>query len=62
MKENKLIGGIIIVDSYAFPIKNEGLKIGRLLSNDVVIENVAISREHAMISYENNHYVIFDNR
>jgi hypothetical protein len=43
-----------------FPLKAEEVRIGRLLENDVVIENPHVSRRHALIRLEGDRYVIYD--
>ncbi|GAA3614872.1 FHA domain-containing protein [Flavivirga amylovorans] len=40
--------------------KNKVLSIGRLVSNDIVIDDPTVSRQHAKLSYENNQYFIED--
>jgi pSer/pThr/pTyr-binding forkhead associated (FHA) protein len=47
-----------IVQKYFF--FQEPLKIGRSTDNEIVIENLAISRNHATIHFEDGHYYLAD--
>ncbi|MCH7706061.1 MAG: FHA domain-containing protein [Chloroflexi bacterium] len=44
----------------SIPLSTEATKIGRGSENDVVVDDPAVSREHATISFENGHYVVED--
>lgn len=47
-----------IVQKYFFT--HETMNIGRSTDNEIVIENLAVSRNHATISYENGSYMLED--
>ncbi len=44
----------------SIPLSTEATRIGRGSENDVVVDDPAVSREHATISFENGHYVVQD--
>ena len=44
----------------SIPLSNEATSIGRGPDNDVVVDDPAVSRQHATISYENGQYVVVD--
>lgn len=50
----------LIISEHVYPIDKEVVKIGRLLDNDVVVQNNLVSRNHAEIRYENEKFVLYD--
>jgi pSer/pThr/pTyr-binding forkhead associated (FHA) protein len=50
----------LIVNSQVFPLTKEVTTIGRKLDNDLVIQDILVSRKHAEIRYEDDQYFIFD--
>ena len=42
------------------PLQKASLSIGRLLGNDIVIDNLAVSGYHARLSLDQDHYVLED--
>ncbi len=44
----------------SIPLSTEATRIGRDSENDVVVDDPAVSREHATISFENGRYVVED--
>lgn len=43
-----------------YPVTGDELSIGRLPQNDIVIDNLSVSRRHAVIAMANNGYTIAD--
>lgn len=50
----------LIVNSQVFPLTKEITTIGRKLDNDLVIQDILVSRKHAEIRFENGKYAIYD--
>ncbi|MBW8011100.1 MAG: FHA domain-containing protein [Chloroflexi bacterium] len=50
----------LIIANQIFPIVNQTTHIGRLLVNDIVVQDLKISRQHACIRFENGKFVIYD--
>lgn len=50
----------IVINSQAIPINRRETKLGRKLDNDLVIQDVLVSREHAKICFEDGQFVIYD--
>ena len=50
----------LIINAQIFPITKPLVKIGRKLENDLVIQDVLVSREHAEILYRDNQYFLRD--
>ena len=50
----------LIISSQVFPIKFPITKIGRKLDNDLVIQDILVSRYHAEIRYEGKQFYIID--
>jgi pSer/pThr/pTyr-binding forkhead associated (FHA) protein len=51
----------LIITNQIFPIVKQTTHIGRLLVNDIVVQDLKISRHHASIRFENGNFVIYDN-
>ena len=51
----------LIIANQIFPIGKQTTHLGRLLENDIVIQDPKISRHHASIRFENGNFIIFDN-
>ena len=51
---------LIINGSETFPINMPLVNIGRSSENQLVLEDLRISRKHAQLRYINGHFVIFD--
>jgi hypothetical protein len=43
-----------------YPIEKPIINIGRQLSNDIIVEDKRVSRNHAQIKYQNGQFMIFD--
>ena len=57
----KIPGNIfLMINQQIFPITKPVTSIGRLLENDIVINNNFISRYHAQIVYDDNRFWIQD--
>ena len=50
----------LIISSQVYPIKQKITSLGRKLNNDIVIQDILVSRNHAEIRFENNQFVIYD--
>jgi pSer/pThr/pTyr-binding forkhead associated (FHA) protein len=50
----------LIINAQIFPITKPLVKIGRKLENDLVIQDVLVSREHAEILFRENRYYLRD--
>ena len=50
----------LIINAQIYPITKKSTKIGRQLDNDLVIQDVLVSRYHAEILFEDNTYFIKD--
>jgi pSer/pThr/pTyr-binding forkhead associated (FHA) protein len=50
----------LIINSQIYPLLTEVTTLGRKLSNDIVIQNELVSRDHAEIRYEHGQFVIYD--
>jgi hypothetical protein len=46
--------------SHAFPIESNMVTIGRGLSNDIILEDPRISRQHAQLRYKSRRFLIAD--
>jgi pSer/pThr/pTyr-binding forkhead associated (FHA) protein len=57
-KKNKK--AYLIVNSQVFPLTKEITTIGRKLDNDLVIQDILVSRKHAEIRFEDGQFFIFD--
>lgn len=53
-------GVFLVINNQLFPLKRPVTKIGRMLDNDLVIQDSLVSRHHAEIHYEGNKYKIYD--
>ena len=50
----------LVLGGMLFPLPQNVFKIGRNLSNDLVLNDPTISRFHAEIHYMNNQYILID--
>lgn len=50
----------LIVNSQVFPLTKEITTIGRKLDNDLVIQDILVSRKHAEIRVQDDKYFIYD--
>ena len=50
----------LIVNSQVFPLTKEITTIGRKLDNDLVIQDILVSRKHAEIRFQDDKYFIYD--
>ena len=50
----------LVINKQVIPLNQIVTSIGRRLDNDVVIQDQNVSRRHAEIRYENNHFVLYD--
>jgi pSer/pThr/pTyr-binding forkhead associated (FHA) protein len=53
-------GAYLVINSQVFPIKQELVKIGRKLDNDLVIQEPLVSRYHAEIRLEDEKFHLHD--
>lgn len=51
---------LIVNGSQIFPLNKSLLNIGRSSSNDLILDDLKVSRSHAQLRLINGHYVIFD--
>jgi hypothetical protein len=51
---------LIVNGDQVFPLNKSLLNIGRSTSNDLVLDDLKVSRSHAQLRLINGHYVIFD--
>ena len=51
---------LILNNGQVFPLNTSVVNLGRSLENQVVIEDIAVSRLHAQLRFIHGHYVIFD--
>lgn len=56
------VGGYIInlATDYEYPIKNGRITIGRGAENDVVIDDITVSRQHAAVVYTDEGWCVID--
>ncbi|MBN1231262.1 MAG: FHA domain-containing protein [Anaerolineales bacterium] len=50
----------LVINSHVFPLEKITTTIGRKLSNDLVIQDGMVSREHAHIIYTDGSFIILD--
>ena len=50
----------LMINNQVFPLQRAVTRIGRKLENDLVIQDMLVSREHATIRYENDEFVLQD--
>lgn len=50
----------LMLDHQMIPITKLSISMGRNVSNDLIIAESTISREHARIEYENGEFVLYD--
>ena len=50
----------LLINAQIFPLKKEITTIGRKLDNDLVLQNIEVSRNHAEIRLEDGKYIIHD--
>lgn len=62
-KEYSDVGGVIIncATGYEYPINGGKITIGRNENNDIVIEDITVSRSHAAVVYTDEGWVVTDN-
>ena len=51
---------LIVDGTQTFPLSGSKVNIGRSKKNDLVLEDIRVSRSHAQLRLVNNRYVIFD--
>lgn len=63
VQANKAVhGGLVnVATNYEYPIENGRITIGRNESCDVVIEDMSVSRLHAVVQYTDEGWVVTDN-
>jgi pSer/pThr/pTyr-binding forkhead associated (FHA) protein len=60
-REKEIVDGVyLVINHQIYPIKQSVTKIGRMLDNDLVIQDSLVSRHHAEIHLEGNKYKIVD--
>lgn len=52
--------GFLIVNSKVFPLKDGITTIGRTLDNDLIIQDVTVSRHHAEIELQGDTFILRD--
>lgn len=50
----------LVINNQVVPIVRRNTRIGRKLDNDLVIQDVLVSRQHAKIVFEEGHFTIYD--
>ena len=50
----------LIMRGHIHTINRTNVTIGRSLENDIVLQDECISREHARITHEDGHFVLYD--
>lgn len=50
----------LIINSQVFPLSKEVTKIGRKLENDIVFQEILVSRFHAEIHFKDREYTLYD--
>jgi len=60
MKNKDHTNVFLIINSQVYPLLSEVVTIGRKFSNDIVINNELISRDHAVIKQEGDQFMIYD--
>lgn len=50
----------LVINNQVVPLMRRETRIGRKLDNDLVIQDVLVSREHAKVIYEEGHFVAYD--
>ena len=50
----------LVINNQVVPIIRRETRIGRKLDNDLVIQDVLVSREHAKVVYEEGQFVAYD--
>jgi hypothetical protein len=59
--EKKRADAFLIIDGmHVHPLNGNVANIGRSSSNDIVLDDIRVSRSHAQLRYINGRYVIFD--
>lgn len=57
---DQLEQAFLVLSGMIFPLPAKVFKIGRNLSNDLVLNDPTVSRYHAEIHYKNNQYILVD--
>ena len=60
LRMDKFTNACLIIDRGVFPLSRETISIGRKLTNDCVINDLSVSRQHARIAYEDESFVLYD--
>lgn len=50
----------LVINNQVVPIVRQHTRIGRKLDNDLVIQDVLVSREHAKIVFEDGQFTVYD--
>lgn len=50
----------LVINNQVVPIVRQKTRIGRKLDNDVVIQDVLVSRQHAKIVFEDGQFTVYD--
>jgi len=50
----------LVINNQVVPLLRRETRIGRKLDNDLVIQDVLVSREHAKVVYEDSQFVAYD--
>jgi pSer/pThr/pTyr-binding forkhead associated (FHA) protein len=54
------VNAYLVINAQIFPIKHKVTRIGRKFDNDLVLQDLSISRYHAEIVFENNKFMLVD--
>ena len=58
---NKISGNMfLMINQQVYPLTKAVTTIGRGLDNDIVIQDILVSRYHSEIRYEDDKYVLYD--
>ena len=60
LRMDNFTNACLIIDRGVFPLNQDSVSVGRKLSNDCVINDLSVSREHARIALEDETYVLYD--
>jgi pSer/pThr/pTyr-binding forkhead associated (FHA) protein len=54
------VNAYLVINAQIFPIKTRVVRIGRKFDNDLVLQDLSISRYHAEIQYDGDRFLLVD--
>ena len=60
LRMDSFTSACLIIDRGVFPLSRDNISVGRKLTNDCVINDLSVSREHARIAFEDETYILYD--